>query len=132
MSINMVCISGNLTRDAELKATAKSHVANFSVAVNERVKDGEEWVDRPSYIDCIMFGDRAVGVSKYLTKGSKVCIHGKLRRSVWEDKEGKTRSKVEVQVIDLDFMSKQSREEPKPEIEFDGKSVSLYEEDVPF
>ena len=107
MSINRVIISGNLTRDPEIRHTPSGMaVMGFGVAVNDRVKNGDQWEDRPNYIDCAMFGTRAESVSRFLQKGSKVTIEGKLRWSQWE-KDGQKRSKVEVVVDEIELMSRQ-------------------------
>lgn len=113
MSINHVALSGNLTAFPEVRRTAGgSVVMNFSVAVNERVKDKDgEWVDRPNFIPCAMFGVRADALSKILEKGMKVAIDGKLRWSSWEDK-GEKRSKVEVIVESIDLMTRRKEEQP--------------------
>ena len=136
MSINRAIISGNLTRDAELRQTQSgTPVLGFSVAVSERVKNGDQWEDRPNFIECTMFGKRAESIAKYMTKGAKVCAEGKLRWSQWE-KDGQKRSKVEVVVDEIEFMS---RSEPTygysaPSYSapsYDGSS-SVYDEDIPF
>ena len=146
MSINKVMISGNLTRDPELRQTAGGMpVLGFGVAVNDRRKNPQtnEWEDYPNFIDCTMFGNRAESVSKFLSKGSKVCIEGKLRWSQWE-RDGQKRSKIEVIVDEIEFMTPRgeggapsgsthheqhsggsSRVPAAPEIE-------VYDEDIPF
>ena len=104
MSINRVNISGNLTRDPELRATAGgTQVLSFGVAVNDRRKNPQtgDWEDYPNFVDCTMFGTRAEAVSRYLSKGTKVAIEGKLRYSSWE-RDGQRRSKLE-------FMSRGSQ-----------------------
>ena len=66
MSINRVCISGNLTRDPEIRSTAGgTSVMGFGVAVNERRKSAQtgEWEDYPNFVDCTLFGRRAEGAS---------------------------------------------------------------------
>lgn len=106
MSINRVAISGNIGNDHDLRQTASGvQVLSFSVAVNDRVKgeDGQ-WTDRPNWIDCTMFGARAQSVSRFLSKGSKVAIEGKLRWSQWE-RDGQKRSKIEVIVDEIEFMT---------------------------
>lgn len=111
MSINRVNITGNLTRDPELRATAGgTQVLAFGVAVSDRRKNPQtgEWEDVPNFVDCIVFGQRAEPVSRFITKGSKVAIEGKLRYSSWENKEGQRRSKLEVIVDEIDFMSRAS------------------------
>lgn len=107
MSINRVVISGNLTRDAEVRTTQSGMpVMSLGVAVNDRRRNQQtgEWEDFPNFVDCTMFGQRAQSVSPYLTKGTKVAIEGKLRFSQWE-REGQKRSKLEVVIDDLEFMS---------------------------
>lgn len=110
MSINRVVISGNLTRDPDLRSTASGMpVLGFGVAVNDRRKNQQtgEWEDYPNFIDCTMFGARAQSVSRFLSKGSKVAIDGKLRWSQWE-RDGQKRSKVEVIVDEIEFMASRS------------------------
>ena len=110
MSINRVNISGNLTRDSELRATqGGTQILNFGVAVNDRRRNQQgEWEDYPNYIDCVMFGSRATALNRYLVKGTKVAIEGKLRYSSWETREGQRRSKLEVVVDEIEFMSSRS------------------------
>lgn len=108
MSINRVNISGNLTRDPELRMTSGgTQVLSFGVAVNDRRRNPQtgEWEDYPNFVDCTMFGSRAEAVSRYLSKGSKVAIEGKLRYSSWE-RDGQRRSKLEVIVDEIEFMSR--------------------------
>lgn len=108
MSINKVMITGNLTRDPELRATASgSQILHFGVAVNDRRRNQQtgEWEDYPNFIDCVVFGARAEPLSRFLAKGTKVAVEGKLRYSSWEAKEGGRRSKIEVVVDDLEFLS---------------------------
>ena len=107
MSINRVIISGNLTRDPELRSTASGMpVLGFGVAVNDRRRNQQtgEWEDYPNFIDCTMFGARAESVSRFLSKGSKVAIEGKLRWSQWE-RDGQKRSKIEVIVDEIEFLT---------------------------
>ena len=107
MSINRVMISGNLTRDPELKATGSGmSVLKMRMAVNDRRKNAQtgEWEDAPNYVDVTMFGSRAESVSRFLSKGSKLAVEGKLRWSEWET-DGQKRSKLEVVADDIEFMS---------------------------
>ncbi len=90
MSINRVTITGNLTRDPELRALPSgSSVLSFGVAVNDRWRNPQtqQWEDRPNYIDCVMFGNRAQSLANILHRGMKVAIEGKLRWSQWQDRE---------------------------------------------
>jgi len=136
MSINICTISGNLTRDAELRSTPSGmSVLAFSVAVNERRKNGQtgEWEDRPNYIDCSMFGTRAEKLSAYLTKGCKVAITGRLRWSQWE-KDGAKRSKVDVIVDELELMSRGdgAQHTTQPEHSQQAQQDAYAADDIPF
>ncbi|OUO34478.1 single-stranded DNA-binding protein [Olsenella sp. An290] len=108
MSINRVNISGNLTRDPELRMTGGgTQILSFGVAVNDRRRNPQtnEWEDVPNFVDCVVFGARAEPLSRFLSKGQKVAVEGKLRYSSWETKDGQRRSKLEVIVDEIDFMS---------------------------
>jgi single-strand DNA-binding protein len=108
MSINRVVISGNLTRDPELRSLPSGlPVLQLGVAVNDRRKNSEtgEWEDVPNFFDVSIFGPRAEALSRYLGKGSKVAIEGRLRWRQWETSEGDKRSKVEIVADELEFMS---------------------------
>ena len=138
MSINRVCISGNLTRDPEVRVTAGGMaVLSFGVAVNERRKNNQtgEWEDVPNFVDCTMFGARAQAVAKYLSKGSKVAVDGHLRQSSWE-KDGQRRSKVEVMVDDLELMSRGGAaaqdQQALNAVRSMGATPQVYDADIPF
>lgn len=108
MSINRVNITGNLTRDPELRSTGSGmSVLKLGVAVNDRRKNSStgEWEDVANFVDVTVFGARADGLSKFLHKGSKVAIEGKLRWSSWESPAGEKRSKLEVVADDIEFLS---------------------------
>ena len=143
MSINRVIISGNLTRSPELRNTASGMpVLVFGVAVNDRRKDSSgEWTDYVNWISCTMFGARAERVSRFLDKGSKVAVEGKLHYSQWETKDGQKRSKIDVIVDELEFMSSRggygasrggSGEANHQAPGADASSSSVYDEDLPF
>ena len=117
MSINRVNISGNLTRDPELRVTgAGTSILSFGVAVNDRRRNPQsgEWEDYPNFVDCVVFGARAEPLSRFLSKGSKVAVEGKLRYSSWETKDGQRRSKLEVVVDEVDFLSSRGQQGGAP------------------
>ena len=133
MSINRVMISGNLTRDAELRSTQSGMaILGFGVAVNDRRKNPQtgDWEDYPNFVDCTMFGTRGEKLQPYLTKGAKVAIEGKLRYSSWE-RDGQRRSKIDVTVDELEFVSgRQSGQPAQPHVV--DASQGVYDEDIPF
>ena len=146
MSINKVLISGNLTREPELRATPSGmEVLQFGIAVNDRHKNNQtgQWEDYPNFVDCVMFGKRAASLSQYLRKGSKVAIEGKLRWSSWEDRNGGgKRSKLEVVVDEIELMSQrqdgyqqQGYQQQRPQRQQQpqgGYQEEYYDSDCPF
>ena len=111
MSINKVVISGNLTRDSEIRSTQSGmNILTFGVAVNDRRRNSQtgEWEDFANFVDCVLFGNRADFLSRVLHKGTKVMVEGKLRYSSWE-RDGQRRSKIEIVVDDVDFFSPRSQ-----------------------
>ncbi len=100
-------ISGNLTRDPELRSTPSgSSVCGFSVAVNRsyRGSDGE-MKDEVSFIDCSAWGKLAEVINQYGRKGTGVLVCGRLSQRTWEDKEThQKRSRVEIVVEDFNFV----------------------------
>ena len=135
MSINKVVITGNLTREPELKRTASGMaILNLGVAVNDRRKDPKtgECGDYANFIDCVMFGTRAESISNYLHKGIKVAIDGKLRWSQWE-REGQKRSKVEVTVDDIEILTPKGEQPNSPQAQAPIEvSAEVYDDDIPF
>lgn len=121
MGINSASISGNLTRDAELRK-GTGLVLKFCVAVNDRQRNREtgEWEDHANFIDCVLFGKRAEALAGKLLKGTKAAVSGKLHWSQWETRDGSKRSTVELYVDELEIM------EPKKQTD------DVYGEDVPF
>ncbi|MBN2822078.1 MAG: single-stranded DNA-binding protein [Coriobacteriia bacterium] len=108
MGINRVMITGNLTRDPELRSTNSGmSVLKMGVAVNDRRKNQQtgEWEDVPNFVDVTVFGARGEALSRFLNKGSKVAIEGKLRWSQWENPQGEKRSKLEVIADEVEFLS---------------------------
>lgn len=131
MSINRVVLTGNMTREPEIRRTASGMaIMNMGIAVNDRRKNQQtgEWEDVPNFIDCVMFGTRAESVSRFLHKGSKVAIDGKLRYSSWE-KDGQRRSKIEVLVDDLELLTPKNQAPAAQPIEV---QPTVYDEDIPF
>jgi single-strand DNA-binding protein len=95
-----VSITGNLTDDPELRFTPnRAPVANFTVAVTPRVKDGDGWRDgETSFYGCTAWRSLAENRAESLTTGARVLVQGRLQQRSWETPEGERRSVVEVQV----------------------------------
>ena len=98
MSDNQVTLTGNLTDDPELRFTPNGvAVANFRLAVDQRVWDTDGWKDgEASYFRVNVWRDQAEHVSRSLSKGTRCVVVGRLKSRSWETPEGQRRSAVEV------------------------------------
>jgi single-strand DNA-binding protein len=107
-SLNKVLLLGNLVRDPEVRYTASgTPVSTFSLAVNRRVRQGDDWRDEVCFIDVITFGRQAETVGEYLAKGRAALIEGQLRWRSWEGGDGQRRSKHEVIAERVQFLPPQ-------------------------
>ena len=97
-NLNHIVIAGNLTRDVELRRTASgTAVTEVSLAINDRVKQGQDWVEKVTFVDVVLWGRTAEVAAEYCQKGSNVLISGRLTLDEWEDKAtGAKRSKLKV------------------------------------
>lgn len=111
-NINTVTITGNLTRDPELRSTASgTSVANMRIAVNESTKDQAtgEWTERANYFNVTVWGRQAEMCAQYLTKGRPVAIAGRLQWREWNDRDGNRRESVDIVADRVQFLG------PKPD-----------------
>lgn len=96
-SYNRVVLLGNLTRDPELRyIPSGTAVTDIRLAVNDRVKRNDEWVDEPTFVDVTLWARQAEVASEYLSKGSPVLIEGRLKLDQWETPDGQKRSRLHV------------------------------------
>lgn len=98
-NINRVTITGNLTRDPELRSTGSGmQVCKLGVAVNHRQKNSQtgQWEEKPNFFDVTVFGSQGENCATYLSKGRPVAVDGRLAWSSWEAQDGSKRSKVEI------------------------------------
>lgn len=95
-SFNRVILVGNLTRDPELRyIPSGTPVTDIGLAVNDRVKRGDQWVEETTFVDVTLWARTAEVASEYLSKGSPVLIEGRLKLDRWE-KDGQKFSKLKV------------------------------------
>lgn len=110
--INKIFLAGNIASEPEMRSTQSGFsILGFCVAVNERKKNGQtgEWEEYPNFIDCKLFGKRAESISRFLAKGMKVSVEGRLHQSRWQANDGSKRSKIEVNVDEIEFMSQRQQ-----------------------
>jgi single-strand DNA-binding protein len=104
-NINIVALVGNLTKDPELRHTPSgTAVTTLRVAVNDRVKRGEEWTDAAYYFDVTVWGRTAENCAQYLAKGRPVGVQGKLTWREWEAQDGSKRQSVEIVADNVQFL----------------------------
>ncbi len=95
-NFNRVILVGNMTRDVELKYTPQgTAVTEIGMAVNDRVKKNDQWVDETTFVDVTLWGRTAEVASEYTGKGSSILIEGRLKLDTWE-KDGKKNYKLRV------------------------------------
>ena len=90
-NINVVVITGNLTKDPDLRSTGGgTTVCELRVAVNSRRKNGQtgQWEDKPNYFNVVVFGAQGDNCANYLSKGRPVAVEGRLDWREWEAKDG--------------------------------------------
>lgn len=107
-NINRVILTGNLTRDPELRSTPSgTSVCSLRVACNTRRKDSSgNWVDKPNYFDVTVWGAQGENCATYLSKGRPVAIDGRLDWREWDSSEGggKKRQAVEIVADTVQFL----------------------------
>ncbi len=96
--INRVVLVGRLTRDAEQSYTQSGYaLLKFSIAVNRRRKQGDQWIDEGNFFDVTVWGRQGEAIANYMTKGKQVAVEGQLRQDRWESQDGSKRSKVVIE-----------------------------------
>lgn len=133
MSINRVTLSGNLTRDPEVRMAGSTPVCEFGLAVNDRKKNQQtgEYEDVPNYFDVVVWGARGEALAKHLSKGSKIMLDGRLRWRQWQTQDGQNRSKVEIVAEDVEFAGQKpastSQANTSP-----ATTAEVFGDDIPF
>ena len=124
-SYNHVALVGNVTRDIELKYLRSGMaVCEIGLAVNERRKQGDQYVDEPVFVDITLWGKTAELAAQYVAKGDPVLIEGRLKLDAWTDKDGAKRSKLKVTGERLVFLKGRSDQEPPTDYEYKSATVA--------
>ena len=109
MDMNVVCLVGRLTRDPELRHTKTGTcILKFSLAVNRRKKNGDNWEDEVSFINVVLMGKQAQGIAQYMAKGKQVAVNGELQENRWEE-NGNKRSRIEVIARSVQLLASNSQ-----------------------
>lgn len=134
MALNVWTFVGNLGQDAETRVTPKGDsVVSFSVGVQSGFGDKAT----TTWARCSMFGKRGEAVSPYLLKGQQVAVSGELSTREWNDKNGQTRTSVEVRVAEIQLVGKrdgQQQAAPRQQAprQQSGGSAADMDDDIPF
>lgn len=103
--VNKVIIVGNLGRDPEVRfAQNGMAVCKLSVAVTERVKDGDAWKEATEWFRVTLFGKQAESAGQFLQKGRQVYVEGRLKTDKYKDKDGVEKTSVEVVANVIQFL----------------------------
>ena len=103
--INNATLIGRLTRDEELKYTPGGMaIGTLSLAINRKVKKGQEWTDEANYFDVVIFGKQAESLQRFLTKGKQIGVSGFLKQERWTDQNGANRSRVTIVANDIQLL----------------------------
>ena len=104
--VNRVVEIGHLTRDEELTYTPGGMaIGKVSIAINRRVKKGQDWVDEANYFDVVIFGKQAEALKRFLTKGKQIAVDGFLKQERWQDQQtGQNRSTVKIVANDIQLL----------------------------
>ena len=110
-NINRVVLTGNLTRDPELRSTSGgTSVCSLRIATNTRRRDANgEWGDKANYFDVTVWGAQGENCARFLAKGRPVAIDGRLEWREWETPEGHKRQAVDIIADSVQFLG--SRED---------------------
>lgn len=132
--MNRVIITGNLGQAPEVrKAKSGLPIANLRIATNERVKDGDEWKDHTEWHTVVVFGKQAENCERFLDKGSKVAVEGKIRTRQYEDKDGNQRRNTEIIADRVEFLTRSENSESRPPApQSQAQSTYVSDDSVPF
>ena len=105
MSLNKAQLIGNLGADPEIRHTqGGTAVCELRIATTERRKTGDEWKEHTEWHRVVVWAKRAENCSKYLSKGSKVYVEGRMTTRSWDDKDGNKRYTTEIVADDVQFL----------------------------
>ena len=105
-NINRVVLTGNLTRDPELRSTSSGlAVCGMRIAVNTRRKDQSgNWIEEPNYFDITVFGGQGENCAKFLSKGRPIAVDGRLKWREFTDKDGNQRQAIDIIADSVQFL----------------------------
>ncbi|MBE2320383.1 single-stranded DNA-binding protein [Solirubrobacter sp. CPCC 204708] len=110
-NINRVTLTGNLTRDPELRATpGGTSVCSMRIAANTRRKHDGEWIDKPNFFNVTVWGAQADNCARFLSKGRPVAIDGRLEWREWTQDDVR-REAIEIVADTVQFLTAPTRDQ---------------------
>jgi single-strand DNA-binding protein len=148
-NINRVVMTGNLTRDPELRSLQSGmSVCSLRIASNTRRKNQQtgDWEDKPNYFSVTVWGAQGENCARYLAKGRPVAIDGRLEWREWQDKEGNKRESIDIIADSVQFLGGREDAEgsngfsPRSDVPIDDRDLQAApvspaatgEDDIPF
>ena len=136
--MNQVNLIGNLTKDVELRYTTNQNaIARFTLAVNDRRKNQQtgEWEDNPSFIPVVVFGKQAENAERFLSKGSKAGVTGRIQTGSYE-KDGQRIYTTDVIATNVEYLNSRPQSAPAGQNGYmqtePNGFTALQEDDVPW
>lgn len=135
-SLNKVNLIGNLGNDPDIRTMPNGNkVANISLATTYSYKDGDNWADKTEWHKVVLFNHRADVADRFLKKGSKIFVEGRLQTRSWEDKDGIKKYSTEIVGNDLLLLSKEEMKEQTEQKEEPAKQATnfdSFDDEIPF
>jgi single-strand DNA-binding protein len=105
-NINRVVLTGNLTKDPELRSTSSgTSVCSLRLAVNTSKKDASgQWTEKPNYFDVTVWDKQGENCAQYLSKGRPVAVDGRLDWREWDAQDGTKRQAVQIIASTVQFL----------------------------
>lgn len=132
MDLNKVILVGRLTRDPETKTVNGNQLSLVSIANGRKYKSNGESKEETNYFDCKIWGKLSEIVSKYCSKGSQVCIEGRLKQERWDGSDGKKHYKILIVVESLQMLGGKKEGNHSGPQSFDDMGEGVDSEDMPF
>jgi single-strand DNA-binding protein len=131
-NINRVTVTGNLTKDPELKTLDSGFsICNLRIACNSRKKEGDNWVDKPNYFNVTVYGKAGENAAKYLAKGRAIAVDGRLEWREWET-DGQKRQAVDIVAENVQFLGGGNGDGAGAPGAADAAASSSDDEELPF
>lgn len=138
-TLNKVLLIGFLGKDPEVRQNANNlSIATFSIATNEKIKDGDGWKDRTEWHSIVAWGRQAEIAGEYLSKGTQVYIEGRLQTRSWEGQDGAKRWSTEIIVKDFIILKGNSSNQKSSSLQKEETNPNMpnsddeHEEEIPF